>query len=1015
MQKNRLTSLLLAIMMVVQLVGIVPVSAADNYTLQNGDVIFIPDVARPGQEFDAYIVDSATAKAGEKVRVTLPETTNDNKFSATASNGRFWEMIDGTLMRVSGIWYAKGEVYKGRWFKFGYHETIEELTDTTLKTNHAKYHCGGNKCGVGFTDACGDNSATTRYYECGTNLTVPKDLTIIDLTGNGITTLAQAKELTDANKAVINLYVPDGSSENGTYSGHKDGKVTGTAQVVIVQESVAEGYVIPQEGDVFYVNGNVSAARRFVTAYAVNAAGYQPGQQVKLYIPEGSKPETGYDKDSAPANTTACYWKMEGGIVKVQTADMGRHDVLTLQEGKATLTAAEGHGESCVLGYANGCGGKLTAALTAEVPLVIDLRSNVTEKATTLEQAAQLTADGTAVVNTYAPDGKVAALALVDRAKSFKLTVETPEKGTISVDKTSGAVGDTVTVTATPDEGCELRYVMVDGNAILGNTFTTTATKHTVSAVFRQKDRFADDVTKILVIGSSHGVDCTNYLYDVAKDQGTKLVIGDLYKGSSTLQEHVDYIRTNQTAYNYYKTQDGTWTTKTGSNLLTGLLDEDWDIIVLMESSRLPLASKKETLDTVVTYVNSNKTNPDAKLAFFSTWRAHNTSTRDYVYDDFHGSVHEQGEQLRRFAKEEIASRGDFTWVIPAGTAVDNAATGFMGDGWFRDDVHMNGMGRVMAACTWYTTLFGKPIEKLGLTQTRDSYDAEYGVAGQEGISDTPSTTLSEEVKELIVAAANAACANPYEVTSMASYTMQEGDVVYIPGKIIAGMGCTAYIANSATKGLGEKVSVLLPKDMTVAPDSFWKLTDGKLVAVEAEKTAAAEGDTVVDLRVDTTNPADESAKAVGYGKAVFVVDASEQMTRAQAVTKLYELAGKPAVSGKVSFPDVAEGDKAYNAIAWAVEQGIVSGYGDGRFCGNNSVTIEQFVVMLWNRAGKPASEVSARVAGNQSAWATPALRWAVETKLLKDLPHPFNFPYQDSDKIATRAQVAWMLKNVVK
>ena len=38
MKKNRLTSLLLAIMMVVQLVGIVPVSAADTYTMQNGDV-----------------------------------------------------------------------------------------------------------------------------------------------------------------------------------------------------------------------------------------------------------------------------------------------------------------------------------------------------------------------------------------------------------------------------------------------------------------------------------------------------------------------------------------------------------------------------------------------------------------------------------------------------------------------------------------------------------------------------------------------------------------------------------------------------------------------------------------------------------------------------------------------------------------------------------------------------------------------------------------------------------------
>ena len=71
--------------------------------------------------------------------------------------------------------------------------------------------------------------------------------------------------------------------------------------------------------------------------------------------------------------------------------------------------------------------------------------------------------------------------------------------------------------------------------------------------------------------------------------------------------------------------------------------------------------------------------------------------------------------------------------------------------------------------------------------------------------------------------------------------------------------------------------------------------------------------------------------------------------------------------------------------------------------------------MMLWNRAGKPESTASSRVAGNQSGWATPALRWAVETKLFYGMPIQYNFPYQDSDKLATRAQVAKMLANVAK
>ena len=60
----------------------------------------------------------------------------------------------------------------------------------------------------------------------------------------------------------------------------------------------------------------------------------------------------------------------------------------------------------------------------------------------------------------------------------------------------------------------------------------------------------------------------------------------------------------------------------------------------------------------------------------------------------------------------------------------------------------------------------------------------------------------------------------------------------------------------------------------------------------------------------------------------------------------------------------------------------------------------------------KVESTASSRTAGNQSAWATPALRWAVETELFYGMPIRYNFPYQDADKVATRAQVAALLDN---
>lgn len=1015
---KRMASLLLSLLLIVPMlgVGIVP-AAAKDYVMTNGDVVFIPGTAKAGKTIEAYIVASATVPAGEKVDLRMPETTNDNKFAVGTATGRFWEMIDGTLMRVSGIWYAKGEVFKGRWFKFGYHETITALTDDTLQTDHHPYHVGGNKCARGFADACGDASSTTRYFECANKLSIAKDLTIIDLTGNGAKTLAQVKELTDAGKAIINLYVPDGYSESGSHHGHKDGAVHGTAKVVVVQEVAAEGYVIPEEGDVFYVPGTVTAARRFVSAYAITSRTYAAGTQVKVLIPKGTSVEGGFDKEGDSANTTGRFWQVKGGVMHVLSGTTaGYHDAVdALTDGTITLKAAEGHGGQCVKGFAGACGGQLTGALVLDADsAVIDIVSPAGEKITTPAQLKERTDAGQCAVDTYAADGKtVTALVAAARAVNFKLTVEAPENGTLTVDKQTGAVGDTVTVTAVPSDGYEVRMITVDGNAILGNTFTAFKSAHTVSAVIRQKNRHAADVTRILLIGDSHGVDSTNYLYLVAKDQGKKLVIGDLYDGSTVILDYLNDIHNNTPAFTYYKTEDGTWSTNPNTTLLTGLLDEDWDIIVLKEGASSILVSKKESLDELLAYVKEHKTNPNAEFGWFAPWRHHSTSVRANFIKSFHSDPLEMSLQQRIFLKK-IADRGDFKWIIPSCTAVENASSGFIGDGLYRDDVHMNGMGRVLSSCTWYVSLFGTPIEKLGFDTTTDSYDNEAG------IPDTPALTLSEEVKALIIASANAAAANPFEPTNMASYQMQEGDVVYIPGYFTAGMGCTAYVVRSATKAPGAKESVTVPVGTEVKPDSFWKLENGALVTVEGTSSAPADP-VLVDVRACVLTggePAATKAEAVEgesvlkcFDSVVFLADASESMTRGEVVKTLYEKLGKP-VTKRSAFPDVSADHKYAAAIDWAADAGVVSGYGGGKFGTEDSVTVEQLAVMLWNYAGKPDSTASAASAGTHSNWASPALRWCVEKGLLANLPNRYNFPYQNAEIVASRAQVAWMIKN---
>ncbi|MBO5418276.1 MAG: hypothetical protein J6A50_06730 [Clostridia bacterium] len=72
---------------------------------------------------------------------------------------------------------------------------------------------------------------------------------------------------------------------------------------------------------------------------------------------------------------------------------------------------------------------------------------------------------------------------VVVEPEKYDITVGTVENGTVTVDKASAEAGETVTVTATPNEGYMLNTILVDGQAISGNTFTVTGA-HEVTATF---------------------------------------------------------------------------------------------------------------------------------------------------------------------------------------------------------------------------------------------------------------------------------------------------------------------------------------------------------------------------------------------------------------------------------------------------------------------------------------------------------------------------------------------------
>ncbi len=83
-----------------------------------------------------------------------------------------------------------------------------------------------------------------------------------------------------------------------------------------------------------------------------------------------------------------------------------------------------------------------------------------------------------------------------------------------------------------------------------------------------------------------------------------------------------------------------------------------------------------------------------------------------------------------------------------------------------------------------------------------------------------------------------------------------------------------------------------------------------------------------------------------GTGNGRFSPD--EACTRAQAVTFLYRAAGSPAVSGYAEFDDVMTDAYYAGAVAWATEQGVTEGVGSRRFAPDDTCTRGQIVTFLW-------------------------------------------------------------------
>ena len=221
----------------------------------------------------------------------------------------------------------------------------------------------------------------------------------------------------------------------------------------------------------------------------------------------------------------------------------------------------------------------------------------------------------------------------------------------------------------------------------------------------------SDKTIKILAIGNSFSQDAIEqYLWNIAQADSIDIVVGNLYFGGCSLEQHWKFLTENDSVYNYRKIVNGIKTDTPHYSLTQALADEHWDYVSFQQASHfsgMPL-TYAPFLDELMKYVRQN-VNDSTKFMFHSTWAysqdskhpgfANYSCSQNVMFDEIIGTT------------EMVMDAYHFDILIPCGTAIQNARTSTIGDSMTRDGYHLNYVyGRYTAACTWFESIFQRPV-----------------------------------------------------------------------------------------------------------------------------------------------------------------------------------------------------------------------------------------------------------------------------------------------------------------
>lgn len=267
-----------------------------------------------------------------------------------------------------------------------------------------------------------------------------------------------------------------------------------------------------------------------------------------------------------------------------------------------------------------------------------------------------------------------------------------------------------------------------------------------------------------------------------------------------------------------------------------------------------------------------------------------------------------------------------------------------------------------------------------------------------------------------------------YKVTftsdgSTISTMLAKGETTLPDALTKSGYTFTGWLGNGKLYKAGDKVNITADTTFTA---QWSKDSSGGDITTDPEEPQEPEEPEVPDLPFTDVEEDDWYYEHVLYvyennimaGMSETTFEPLTTLDRAQAVQMLYNLEGKPAMTGESGFADVESGDWWSNAVVWASQNGIVAGYEDDTFRPQRKVTREEFAQMLYNYAEYKEYDLTANADLSKypdgekiSDWAEVAMEWANGNGLING----HNNGTIDPSGTANRAQSASILANFDK